>query len=88
MVVRGDPDQALFSAFCYKAGRLVGIELINRAGDHVFGRRILAANGSIEPEQAADPGFDLKAALASARGFTLRDGASRLLRVRSSKPSW
>jgi 3-phenylpropionate/trans-cinnamate dioxygenase ferredoxin reductase subunit len=64
VVVRGDPGQALFSAFCYKAGRLVGIESINRAGDHVFGRRILAAKGSIEPEQAADPGFDLKAALA------------------------
>ena len=64
VVVRGDPGQALFSAFCYRAGRLVGIESINRAGDHVFGRRILAAKGSIEPEQAADPGFDLKAALA------------------------
>jgi len=64
VVVRGDPAQASFSAFCYKAGRLIGIESINRAGDHVFGRRILAAHGSIEPEKAADPGFDLKGALA------------------------
>ncbi len=64
VVVRGDPAQASFSAFCYRAGRLVGIESINRAGDHVFGRRILAVNGSIEPEKAADPGFDLKSALA------------------------
>ena len=61
VVVRGDPAQASFSAFCYRAGRLVGIESINRAGDHVFGRRILAVNGSIEPEKAADPSFDLKA---------------------------
>jgi 3-phenylpropionate/trans-cinnamate dioxygenase ferredoxin reductase subunit len=66
VVVRGDPVQKAFSAFCYKAGRLVGIESINRAGDHMFGRRLLAANGSITPEQAADPGFDLKSALASA----------------------
>jgi 3-phenylpropionate/trans-cinnamate dioxygenase ferredoxin reductase subunit len=29
----------------------------------VFGRKILGMNRSIEPEQAADPGFDLKAAL-------------------------
>jgi 3-phenylpropionate/trans-cinnamate dioxygenase ferredoxin reductase subunit len=29
----------------------------------VFGRRILGLDRSIEPEQAADPGFDLKAAL-------------------------
>jgi 3-phenylpropionate/trans-cinnamate dioxygenase ferredoxin reductase subunit len=64
VVLRGDRGQRSFSAFCYKSGRLVGIESINRASDHVFGRRILGMNRSIEPEQAGDPGFDLKAALA------------------------
>jgi 3-phenylpropionate/trans-cinnamate dioxygenase ferredoxin reductase component len=63
VVVRGDRAQGLFSAFCYRADRLVGIESVNRAGDHMFGRRLLAANGSITPEQAMDTGFDLKAAL-------------------------
>ena len=63
VVVRGDREQGAFSAFCYKSGQLVGIESINRAGDHMFGRRLLAANGSITPEQAADTSFDLKAAL-------------------------
>ena len=63
VAVRGDRAQRSFSAFCYKSGRLVGIESINRASDHVFGRRVLAMNRSIEPEQAADTGFDLKAAL-------------------------
>lgn len=63
VVVRGDRAQGAFSAFCYKAEKLVGIESINRAGDHMFGRRLLAANGSITPEQAADPSFDLKRAL-------------------------
>jgi 3-phenylpropionate/trans-cinnamate dioxygenase ferredoxin reductase subunit len=63
VVVRGDREQRSFSAFCYKSGRLVGIESINRASDHVFGRRVLAMNRSIEPEQAADMSFDLKAAL-------------------------
>jgi 3-phenylpropionate/trans-cinnamate dioxygenase ferredoxin reductase subunit len=63
VVVRGDRAQGAFSAFCYKADRLVGIESVNRAGDHMFGRRLLAANGSITPEQAMDTGFDLKAAL-------------------------
>ena len=63
VVVRGDRGQRSFSAFCYKSGQLVGVESINRASDHVFGRRILAMNRSIEPEQAADAGFDLKAAL-------------------------
>jgi 3-phenylpropionate/trans-cinnamate dioxygenase ferredoxin reductase subunit len=64
VVVRGDRGQRSFSAFCYKAGQLVGVESVNRASDHVFGRKILAMNRSIEPAQAADPSFDLKAALA------------------------
>jgi 3-phenylpropionate/trans-cinnamate dioxygenase ferredoxin reductase component len=63
VVVRGDRGQGAFSAFCYKSGQLVGIESVNRAGDHMFGRRLLAANGSITPEQAADSSFDLKSAL-------------------------
>jgi 3-phenylpropionate/trans-cinnamate dioxygenase ferredoxin reductase component len=64
VVVRGDPGQGSFSAFCYKSGQLVGIESINRASDHVFGRKILGLNRSIAPEQAADLSFDLKSALA------------------------
>ncbi len=63
VVVRGDRGAGAFSAFCYKSGRLVGIESVNRAGDHMFGRRLLAVNGSITPEQAADTSFDLKSAL-------------------------
>ncbi len=64
VVVRGDREARSFSAFCYKAGRLVGIESVNRAADHVFGRKVLGMNRSIEPAQAADLSFDLKAALA------------------------
>jgi 3-phenylpropionate/trans-cinnamate dioxygenase ferredoxin reductase component len=63
VVVRGDRAQGAFSAFCYKVGQLVGIESVNRAGDHMFGRRLLAAHRSITPEQAADSSFDLKSAL-------------------------
>src|SRR6266404_5705665 len=63
VVLRGDRDQRSFSAFCYKAGQLVGVESVNRAADHVFGRKILGLNRSIEPEQAADVSFDLKSAL-------------------------
>jgi 3-phenylpropionate/trans-cinnamate dioxygenase ferredoxin reductase component len=64
VVLRGDPAQKAFSAFCYKQGRLVGIESVNRAGDHMFGRRLLPMDRSVAPEQAADPKFDLKKALA------------------------
>jgi 3-phenylpropionate/trans-cinnamate dioxygenase ferredoxin reductase component len=63
VVLRGNPADKAFSAFCYRAGQLVGIESVNRAGDHMFGRRLLAARGTIAPEKAADVGFDLKRAL-------------------------
>src|SRR6202795_3526737 len=55
VVVRGEPSQKAFSAFCYKAGRLVGIESVNRAGDHMFGRRFLGMDRSLPPENAANP---------------------------------
>ena len=64
VVVRGDREGRSFSAFCYKKGQLVGIESVNRAADHVFGRKILGMNRSIAPEKAADANFDLKSALA------------------------
>lgn len=64
VVLRGDPANKAFSAFCYRGEKLLGIESINRAGDHMFGRRLQAIDRSITPEQAADESFDLKSALA------------------------
>ncbi|SFP01746.1 3-phenylpropionate/trans-cinnamate dioxygenase ferredoxin reductase subunit [Bradyrhizobium sp. Ghvi] len=64
VVLRGDPARKAFSAFCYHGDRLLGIESINRAGDHMFGRRLQAMDRQITPEQAADESFDLKSALA------------------------
>lgn len=64
LVLRGDPVRKSFSAFCYKAGRLVGIESVNRGADHMFGRRLLGMGRSLAPESAADESFDLKGALA------------------------
>ena len=64
-VLRGDPGSRAFSVFCFRGGKLLGIESVNRAADHMFGRRLLAAGETIMPEEAADPGFDLKARLAN-----------------------
>jgi len=61
-VVRGDPAKGAFSVFCFDGrGRLLGVESINRPLDHVLARRLLADGTRLVPEQAADPGFDLKA---------------------------
>lgn len=63
MIMRGDPDERSFSVFCYSAGKLVGVESVNRAGDHMAARRLLAAGGNVRPDQAADLSFDLRSML-------------------------
>jgi 3-phenylpropionate/trans-cinnamate dioxygenase ferredoxin reductase subunit len=60
-VLRGDPASGRFSVFGYAAGRLVAVESVNCASDHLSARRILAHGRSLSPAQAADPAFDLKA---------------------------
>ena len=50
-----------FSVFRYRGERLVAVESVNRAGDHMIARRILGAGRMLSPSQAADPDFDLKA---------------------------
>jgi 3-phenylpropionate/trans-cinnamate dioxygenase ferredoxin reductase component len=64
-VLRGDPATRAFSVFCFKGGKLVGIESVNKAADHMFGRRLIGAHESITPEEAADLSFDLKGRLAT-----------------------
>jgi 3-phenylpropionate/trans-cinnamate dioxygenase ferredoxin reductase subunit len=60
-VLRGDPAKRNFSVFCFRAGRLIGVESVNRTADHVVARRLLAGDPELSPEQAADEGFDLRA---------------------------
>ncbi|WP_354643055.1 NAD(P)/FAD-dependent oxidoreductase [Kitasatospora camelliae] len=59
-VVAGDVEQGRFSVFCFREGRLTGVESLNRAADHGISRRLLAAGTDLTPEQVARPGFDLK----------------------------
>jgi 3-phenylpropionate/trans-cinnamate dioxygenase ferredoxin reductase subunit len=68
-VPRGDPAAGAFSVFCFGGGgRLLGVESANRPLDHVLARRLLANGTGLTPEQAADPGFDLKAHAAAPAG--------------------
>ena len=62
--VRGNPDDGSFSVFHYAGTRLVAIDSVNRAADHVLGRRMIGAGISPPPESVADTGVDLKALLA------------------------
>lgn len=63
-VVRG--AGRAFSVFRFRDGHLSAVESVDRAGDHMIARRLLAAGTPLTPDQAADPTFDLKA-LAMAR---------------------
>lgn len=60
-VLRGDPADRNFSVFCFRGGRLIGVESVNRTADHVIARRLLAGDPELSPEQAADESYDLRA---------------------------
>jgi len=66
VVVRGDVKSKSCSAFCFKEGRLLGVESVNRSGEHLWARRFIAQRTALTPDQAADGKFDLKQHLASA----------------------
>jgi 3-phenylpropionate/trans-cinnamate dioxygenase ferredoxin reductase subunit len=59
-VLRGSMEARKFSVFYFKEGRLLAVDSVNRAGDHVTARKMLAAGTPLTPEQAADESVDLK----------------------------
>jgi 3-phenylpropionate/trans-cinnamate dioxygenase ferredoxin reductase component len=59
-VVRGDPEGTACSVFCFREGRLLGVESVNRPGDHISSRKLIGHNIPVTPEQAADHTVDLK----------------------------
>lgn len=60
-VLRGDPSSGAFSVFRFADGRLTAVESVNRPGDHMLARRLLARQVAISPAEAADTSLDLKA---------------------------
>ncbi len=48
------------SVFCFRDGRLLGVESANRPGDHMAARQLLAQAIPLTPQDISD-GFDLKA---------------------------
>jgi 3-phenylpropionate/trans-cinnamate dioxygenase ferredoxin reductase subunit len=59
-VVRGSVENRKFSAFYFKEERCIAADSVNRFGDHIAMRKLLAAGVQLTPEQAADETFDLK----------------------------
>ena len=59
-VMRGCIETRKFSVFYFKQGHLLAVDSVNRPGDHVTARKMLAAATPLTPEQAADETLDLK----------------------------
>ncbi len=59
VVTRGDTIKPAFSAFYFRAGRLIAVDSLSRIPDHMVARKLLDRGLSPTPQQAADPQFDL-----------------------------
>jgi 3-phenylpropionate/trans-cinnamate dioxygenase ferredoxin reductase subunit len=59
-VLRGSVEARKFSLFYFKQGRLLAVDSVNRPGDHITARKMLAAGTLLTPEHAADEMMDLK----------------------------
>ncbi|MER9711869.1 NAD(P)/FAD-dependent oxidoreductase [Mesorhizobium sp. M0174] len=64
-LVLGDVAENKFSIYHYAESRLLGIESVNRPGDHMLGRKMLGAGFSPSPQIVATGPDGLKAALAA-----------------------
>ncbi|MBN8943803.1 MAG: oxidoreductase [Rhizobiales bacterium] len=72
-VLQGAPADGRFSIFCFKDGRFLGVESVNKPADNMLARRVLAASRDLTLADFEACGFDLKT-LAGAPG---REGRAR-----------
>jgi 3-phenylpropionate/trans-cinnamate dioxygenase ferredoxin reductase component len=70
VVTRGDLQKRAFSAFYYRAGRLLAVDSLNRVSDHMQSKRLLDHGLWPTPEQAADAAFELQSLLKAAPAAT------------------
>jgi 3-phenylpropionate/trans-cinnamate dioxygenase ferredoxin reductase subunit len=59
-VTRGGIEGRAMTTFGFIRDKLAVVETVNRAGDHMAARRILAAGTEVTPAQAADASVDLR----------------------------
>jgi 3-phenylpropionate/trans-cinnamate dioxygenase ferredoxin reductase component len=63
-VLRGTTESRKFSVFYFDgADRLAAVDSVNRPGDHMVARKMLAARTALTAEQAGDESVDLKGLL-------------------------
>jgi 3-phenylpropionate/trans-cinnamate dioxygenase ferredoxin reductase component len=60
-IVRGDPQSGHFSVWYLKAGELLAVDAINRAGDFIVGKRWIGERKHPDVTKLADVNLELKA---------------------------
>jgi 3-phenylpropionate/trans-cinnamate dioxygenase ferredoxin reductase subunit len=59
VITRGDLGKPAFSAYYFRAGRLIAVDSLSRIPDHMQARKLLDRGLSPTPAQVADEAFDL-----------------------------
>lgn len=67
IILRGSYEERAYSLFGFKDGKLLGVESVNKSGDHMLARRLIGEKLPISPEIVEDPNSDLKSLLRGAR---------------------
>ena len=57
VVTRGDTAKPAFSAFYYRAGKLIAVDSLSRIPDHMVARKLLDRGLSPTPASGGRPGF-------------------------------
>ena len=65
VVTRGDLARPAFSAYYFRAGKLIAVDSLSRIPDHMQARKLLDRGRSPTPAQVADEHFDLGSLLRS-----------------------
>lgn len=64
------------AVFCFRDGRLLGVETVNRPADHMAARRLVGARAALSPAQAADETIDLKKLIVPSTADVARPASS------------
>jgi 3-phenylpropionate/trans-cinnamate dioxygenase ferredoxin reductase subunit len=60
-IMRGDVEQSKFSVFLYRGDRLLAVESVNSAADHLLARKLIEKGVPVPRDLASRPEADLKA---------------------------
>lgn len=64
-VVRGEPSERKFSVFHYRQDKLIAVESINAAADHMVARRLITSGLSPSPERVSSLEVEMKSLLSA-----------------------